>query len=128
MEWTKYHSLKDIYDFIDYLTGRYPWIVRNYTIGYSSEGRPIKAMKISCKPGNKVIFMESNIHALEWISSAASTCFINNLLTSKDKEVKRLLCAYDWVLIPVVNPDGFEYSKVPGVSFISMLLNTSWYY
>lgn len=110
MEWTQYHGLYDIYYWLDNLAVEYKRIVTAYTIGYSYEGRPIKAVKISAKRGKKAIFIESNIHAIEWISSATTTCFFNNLLKSNDAEMQNLLNSYDWIFLPVLNPDGFEYS------------------
>ncbi|XP_075150088.1 zinc carboxypeptidase-like [Haematobia irritans] len=110
LEWTQFHMLEDIYDFIDNLTQAYPTTITPYTIGYSYENRPIKAIKISHKTNNKAIFIESQIHAIEWISSAASTCFINNLLHSHDETLRNMLTNYDWIFVPVVNPDGFVYT------------------
>lgn len=110
MEWTQFHMLEDIYDFVDSLTESYPRLITPYTIGYSYENRPIKAIKISHKPNNKAIFIESQIHAIEWISSAASTCFFNNLFHSENKTLSKMLKDYDWIYVPVLNPDGFVYS------------------
>ena len=110
MNWEQYQQLDTIYDWLDDITEANSKIVTPYTIGYSYEGRPIKAVRISFKPGNKAIFIESNIHAIEWISSATTTCFFNTLLTSKDKQIRDLLKKYDWIFVPILNPDGFEYS------------------
>ncbi|XP_075152249.1 zinc carboxypeptidase-like [Haematobia irritans] len=110
MEWTKFHGLDDVYNFVDNLTMSFPTTITPYTIGYSYEGRPIKAIKISHKPNNKAIFIESQMHAIEWISSATSTCFFNSLLNSQDKVFKNMLLDYDWIYVPIVNPDGFVYT------------------
>ena len=56
------------------------------------------------------MFIEANIHAREWISSATATYFINQLLTSTDPEVMDLAENIDWHIIPVMNPDGLSYS------------------
>ncbi|XP_073821472.1 zinc carboxypeptidase-like [Musca autumnalis] len=110
MTWTKYHQLADIYDWLDNLAIENMFTVTPFIIGKSYEGRPIKAVRISTKPGNKAIFVESNIHAIEWISSATTTCFIDNLLKAETKEMKKLLRDYDWIYVPVLNPDGLEYT------------------
>ncbi|XP_011292502.1 zinc carboxypeptidase-like [Musca domestica] len=110
MTWTKYHQLADIYDWLDNLAIENMFTVTPFIIGKSYEGRPIKAVRISTKPGNKAIFIESNIHAIEWISSATTTCFINNLLKAETKEMRMLLRSYDWIYVPVLNPDGLEYT------------------
>ena len=60
--------------------------------------------------GNPAIFIESHIHAREWITSATATWFINELLTSSDPEVRQLANNYDWYILPILNVDGFVYS------------------
>ncbi|TMW47119.1 hypothetical protein DOY81_007801 [Sarcophaga bullata] len=111
MEWTQFHKLHEIYDWIDNLSMTYTSTITPYTIGYSYENRPIKAIKISHKPNNtQAIFIESQMHAIEWISSAASTCFFNNLLHSQNPELRRMLVEYDWIYVPIANPDGFVYT------------------
>ncbi|XP_037814177.1 zinc carboxypeptidase-like [Lucilia sericata] len=110
MDWTQYHDLPVIYNWLQKLNAKNPKLVKSYVIGRSYEQRPIRAVKISSKPGNKAIFVESNIHAIEWISSATTTCFFENLLNSEDPNMKNLLENYDWIFVPVLNPDGFEYS------------------
>ncbi|XP_061388495.1 zinc carboxypeptidase-like, partial [Musca vetustissima] len=110
MSWDKFHNLDDIYGFVDNLTASFPDLITPFTFGYSYEGRPMKAVKISYKPNNKAIFIESQMHAIEWISSATSTCFFNKLLNSNDENLRKLLMNYDWIYVPVVNPDGFVYT------------------
>ncbi|XP_013115076.2 zinc carboxypeptidase [Stomoxys calcitrans] len=109
--WTAYHDLKPLYEWLDYVTIRNHLKVTPFVIGYSYERRPIKAIRISMKLGNKAIFIESNIHAIEWISSATTTCFIDRLLKAENKDMKNLLWNYDWIFVPVLNPDGFEFSR-----------------
>jgi len=91
-------------------------VTEEFIVGQSYEGRTIRGIKISHKAGNPGIFIESNIHAREWITSASATWFINQLLTSEDADVRSLADNYDWHIIPVFNVDGFEYShkKVSG--------------
>lgn len=60
--------------------------------------------------GNPTIFIESNIHAREWASVATSTYILNELLTSSDPQIKEMAENYDWVFVPVVNVDGYEYT------------------
>lgn len=61
--------------------------------------------------GNPTIFLESNIHAREWITSATATYLINELLNSTDPEINDLSENFDWVIVPVLNVDGFAYTK-----------------
>jgi len=42
MEWTSYHRLNDIYDYLDFLANSYPDVCSVKTIGNSIEGRPLR--------------------------------------------------------------------------------------
>lgn len=79
-------------------------------IGRSFEGRPINGIKISYKSGNKAVFIESNIHAREWITSSTITYVIDQLLASRIPAVRDIAENLDWYIIPVLNVDGFVYS------------------
>ncbi|XP_037958092.1 zinc carboxypeptidase-like [Teleopsis dalmanni] len=108
--WTRYYELHEIETWLDGILAAYPDVTQEFIIGSSYENRPIRGIKISHKPGNPVIFIESNIHAREWITSATATWFINELLTSTVAAVRDLAENYDWHIIPVFNVDGFAYS------------------
>ncbi|XP_030388442.1 zinc carboxypeptidase-like [Scaptodrosophila lebanonensis] len=110
MDWDSYHSLDVIYDWIDRQCLRNFLFVKCEVIGFSYEGRPIKSLTISKRQGNKAIFIEGNIHAVEWISSATVTYLLNELLNSDDPSILQLTWNYDWIFVPVLNPDGFVYT------------------
>ncbi|XP_063903678.1 carboxypeptidase B-like [Zophobas morio] len=110
LTWNYYHNLDDIYDYLHYLEATFPKLCTVTTIGDSVEGRPIKLLRISNKnPNNKAVFVEGGIHAREWISPAAVTYIINQLISNYDDEpsyIKNL----DWYFVPVLNPDGYTYT------------------
>ena len=109
--WEEYQTLDAIYNWIDELAVTYSSILTVQSIGQSYEGREMKVVKLSHQAGNPGIFIESNIHAREWITSATTTWLLNELLTSSDPAVQELLTSYDWYILPVANPDGFHYTK-----------------
>ncbi|XP_050099673.1 zinc carboxypeptidase-like [Anopheles aquasalis] len=109
--WEAYYTLEEMYSWIDELVAQYPNILSVSTIGQSYEGRELKAVKLSYKAGNPGIFIESNIHAREWITSATVTWILNEFLTSTQPDVRELAENYDWYILPVVNPDGLHYTK-----------------
>lgn len=79
--------------------------------GKTYEGRQIRGVKLSHKKGNQGIFIESGIHAREWITVTATTFMLNELLTSNNNEaVKHLVQNYDWYFFPSVNPDGYVFT------------------
>jgi len=108
--WTAYNNYTDIYNWLDELLDTYPTILTSHIVGTTYQGRPIRAIKLSHKEGNPTIFIESNIHAREWITSATCTWFINELLTSTEPEIMDLAQNIDWYIIPVFNVDGFHYT------------------
>jgi len=109
--WTSYYTYTEIYEWIDSLLLEYPDILTSHLVGSSFEGRQIRAVRLSRKEGNPVIFLEANIHAREWITSATATWLLNELLTSTDPTVQRLSEDYDWVIVPIVNVDGYVYTQ-----------------
>ncbi|XP_055681899.1 uncharacterized protein LOC129789271 [Lutzomyia longipalpis] len=109
--WTAYYRVHEIYEWLDHIIEEFPGVVTGLTVGQSYEGRPIRALKISYGTGNNAIVIESHIHAREWISSATATYVINELLRSNDPEIREIAENNDWYIIPVLNPDGLEYTK-----------------
>merc|ERR1712045_731383 len=91
MSWTQYHSY--------------------YTIGYSTEGRPLKVMKVGM-PGKqkKAIWIDGGIHAREWISPATVT-YILRQFVEHSGTYANILRSYDIYIMPSMNPDGYEYSR-----------------
>ncbi|XP_055308561.1 uncharacterized protein LOC129572592 [Sitodiplosis mosellana] len=108
--WKQYNELGAIYAWLDDILKKYPKVLTNYTYGKSYEKRPLRAVKVSHKKGNPTIFIESTIHAREWITAATATYFLNELLTSDDVDIRKLADNYDWVFVPVVNVDGYVYA------------------
>ncbi|KAF7992313.1 hypothetical protein HCN44_001638 [Aphidius gifuensis] len=105
MEWSSYHRLDDIHGYLDYLAVTYPSICSVMSIGNSFEGRPLKVLRISKgQPNVPSIWIDGGIHAREWVSPAAVTYIIDNLVENSD-DLKA-----DYYILPVVNPDGYEYT------------------
>lgn len=82
------------------------------SVGKSTEGRDIVMLKISksgggSKPG---IWIDGGMHAREWISPATVTYIANKLITNRNGEADDLLDMFDWYIVPVANPDGYEYT------------------
>ncbi|XP_017086458.2 zinc carboxypeptidase [Drosophila eugracilis] len=108
--WTKYNTLDEIYAWLDEILASYPTVTERFVLGQSYEGRTIRGIKISYKSNNPGVFIESNIHAREWITSATATWLINEFLTSSDELVRDLAENHDWYIVPVLNVDGFVYT------------------
>ncbi|KOB67379.1 Carboxylesterase [Operophtera brumata] len=97
------------------LASKYPETVTIVNAGKSFEGRDIKYLKISTtgfqNNNNKpVVFLESLLHAREWVTLPATLYAIKKLVV--DVTEQDLLQNIDWIILPVANPDGYYGSRI----------------
>ncbi|KAJ9594114.1 hypothetical protein L9F63_014430 [Diploptera punctata] len=111
LTWRRYHRYKDIDSYMEYLATTYPDICRTEVIGKSSQGRDLKLLKVSTGGDNikPAIWIDGGLHAREWISPATVTYIMLQLVEFRDQHPE-LIDAVDWYIMPVANPDGYEYS------------------
>lgn len=84
-------------------------ICETETLGFSGEGRAIRAIKIGRFDGTRpLIFLEAGIHAREWAAPMTAVYIIQQLIENSASH--NLLDELDFIIIPVTNPDGYEYS------------------
>ena len=84
-----------------------------FSIGSTFQKRTLWAIRLehktSDKPMKKTIFIDCGAHAREWI--APSTCmWLINELTSSKGSMRDLLKKYNWVFVPLLNPDGYAFT------------------
>ncbi|XP_068623161.1 carboxypeptidase B-like [Battus philenor] len=77
--------------------------------GTTSEGRPLMYIKLSNRTEDTkpIIIVEAGINPREWITVPSSLNIVTKLL---DGGSNRLLSGFEWIIIPVLNPDGYEYT------------------
>ncbi|CAB3230883.1 unnamed protein product [Arctia plantaginis] len=110
MNWKRYHRLNVIYSFLEDLERDFPAICTVSVIGKSVEGRSIKMLKISnSNAANEAIWVDAAIHSREWISTAVVT-YIANYIVKNFKSLPSSITDKDWHIVPVLNPDGYEYT------------------
>ncbi|XP_041969205.1 carboxypeptidase B-like [Aricia agestis] len=94
-------DLANRYDHVEVVSG-----------GRSFEGRDIKYLKISTTnfqdQSKPVVMIESLIHAREWITLPVTLYAIHKLV--EDITDQDLIRDVDWIILPIANPDGYEYS------------------
>jgi hypothetical protein len=108
MDWTEYHRMQDIHDWMDELAAANDF-VEVETIGQSHQGRDLKVLKINTANAEKKFWIDGGLHAREWITPATVTWMINEIVTNYEAN-KDIVDAYQWYFLPVHNPDGYEYS------------------
>lgn len=106
----EYFRYKEINDYLDGLAKRYQTVVKVKTAGKSSEGRVIKAVHISHGRSHKrVLVITAGIHAREWASPALALYIIHKLV-EKSRKTEKFLLNFEWIILPLTNPDGYEYT------------------
>jgi hypothetical protein len=84
-------------------------------IGTSLEGRDILALEIS-RPGAPAdrlgVLISGTQHAREWVAASTTLWMAEHLVLGSglDPEVDALLDQWRFVLVPVANPDGYDYT------------------
>ncbi|XP_050591202.1 carboxypeptidase B-like [Bombus affinis] len=116
MTWKRYHRYGEIVKYLEYLALSYPSLVEVITIGHSYENQPIKMIKISTGPNKEgeakpAVWIDAGMHAREWIGSAVATYIISQLV-EKNSSYAKLLDNSDWMILPVANPDGYEFTHI----------------
>jgi murein tripeptide amidase MpaA len=97
------------------LEKKYPDKVKLEYLGKTFEGRDIVVMRISKnineEEGKKKSILITGLHhAREWATGEAALNIAEKLLESNDPELNKYLDNLDIYILPVVNPDGYEYS------------------
>ena len=114
-----YRHLAD-YDFeMKQLAMQYPSLVRPFTLRYKSVlGRDVNGIEITTNAANtqdgKPIFLNMGVHhAREWPSSEHAIEFAYDLLRNYgvDSRTTSLVQRTRTIVVPVVNPDGFNISR-----------------
>ncbi|EDW73131.2 uncharacterized protein Dwil_GK16807 [Drosophila willistoni] len=134
-----YLEYKQINQYLEYLANRYPKFVKLYTLGLSAERREIRALDINwlsaenleSKPPSQqqqvgqtrgpvvgkggeqsrnIVFIEAGTHGREWISITTALNCIYQVTERYTRNIE-ILRKLRFIIVPVVNPDGYEYSR-----------------
>lgn len=111
-----YQSTKQIYAFLDSVCSESKALCNIFSIGRSSEGRDIKMLRLSApkkRYQKLIILIDAGMHGREWISISVILYFIYELaINPTNKRVNKMLLNYfDWFFVPILNPDGYEYTR-----------------
>lgn len=126
LEWffRDFRRLSAIHDYMHQLANAYPRLVTVDSLGQSFEKRDLKIILISSNSNRKsksirgrvgskqIIFIDAGIHAREWVAPPTALYLAYSLVSKygKDKSITRIVDAFDWIILPSANPDGYEYT------------------
>nr|ACH82086.1 midgut carboxypeptidase [Loxostege sticticalis] len=106
------YTFQEVDNYLVRVANAFPNRATVASAGRSLEGRDTKYLKISTtnfqdrrKP---IIYVQSLLHAREWVTLPATLYAIEKLVI--DVTDHDLLRDFDWIIMPIANPDGFEWS------------------
>lgn len=88
-----------------------------HLMGKSYEGRDIFYARISTtsqasdRKDTKLVVVEGGSHAREWAAVSSVLSFTAKLVKSLREDTNSSLSNYTFLIIPLLNPDGYEYSR-----------------
>jgi murein tripeptide amidase MpaA len=109
-----YHRYTPIVDRLNALAAARPDLATVVNFGTSFQGRPVWGLRISSPGGGTRpgVLYHGCQHAREWITPPVIMWIAEKLIEDYDVDplVTELVNRAEWYLIPVVNPDGYEYT------------------
>lgn len=109
-----YHDASELDARLDQLASAHADLASVFEIGSSVEGVTIRGLRISASAGDKPsVVLQAMQHAREWISPMVAFCTAEALLDghASDPAIAGLLETLEVFVIPVVNPDGYQFSR-----------------
>nr|XP_041576762.1 carboxypeptidase A1 isoform X2 [Taeniopygia guttata] len=108
-----YHTIDEIYNFMDMLVAENPNLVSKLEIGRSTENRPLYVLKFSTGGTNRpAVWIDTGIHSREWVTQASGVWFARKIVQdhANNEGVASILETMDIFLEIVTNPDGYAYT------------------
>ncbi|KAJ8721057.1 hypothetical protein PYW08_006522 [Mythimna loreyi] len=107
---TRYHTYDEILTYLRTLQTKYPNAkVELVEYGVTELNRPIVYLRITSNTNTAVekpiVVIESGIIPRDWITVPAALNIVEQVLSEQ-----RFLNGLEWIVVPVLNPDGYEYT------------------
>ncbi|MBT5658222.1 MAG: hypothetical protein HOI89_10615 [Phycisphaerae bacterium] len=112
-----FRTLPELNSRLDQIISDHSDIATGIMIGTSHEGRQIRGVVLNAGGGSKpAVLFNGCQHAREWISPMSTINIADSLADGygTDSTITALLDKVEIIVIPVVNPDGFEHTYAAG--------------
>ncbi|VDM38556.1 unnamed protein product [Toxocara canis] len=111
-----YHSYNEMVQWMNDIEYYYPQMAKVFSMGTTYEGRHIRGIKIGYpihRTDKRIIWVDGGIHAREWAAVHTALYFIDQLISQYgvDPQITSYVDTLNFYIIPVANPDGYEYSR-----------------
>lgn len=128
-----YRRLPDYVDEMKQLAKKNPGLVKLIEMPHESlEGRKVFGLEIAAdvkaKDGRPIFYVDGIHHAREWPAGEYVMIYAHYLVErfGKDPEVTRLLKEGRVIAVPIVNVDGFDYSRESVLSANPTVAHNTW--
>ena len=96
-----------------------PEIASTFIVGQTHEGRDIHGIKITAPgdtTGRKQVLFNGCQHAREWVAVMVPTYAAEHIVDGwfNDQDIQTYLETTEVIVVPIVNPDGYEYTYASG--------------
>lgn len=97
---------------VDAVAAAYPDLVSIVDIGESVQGRTIRAVRLSTADADApAVILTSGQHSREWIAVSSGMYVIEEIAArAGEADYAQMLSTIQVFVVPMVNPDGYEYS------------------
>ncbi|XP_030244080.1 carboxypeptidase B [Drosophila navojoa] len=114
LTWRRYHDQADIQQFLQNVLETHAELAEIVQIGVTRNKRPLEVLRVSNGNSNNfAVFVDAGMQARDWLSPAALTYAISKLTWLWEQgQADRAMRHIDWYFLPLVNPDGYQYSRL----------------
>jgi murein tripeptide amidase MpaA len=105
-----YRTHEQIFEVLDIYVQQNPSILTKFAISSTVRNRTIWAYKLSTRRNLKALYIQSLIHAREWVTGSSTVYALSRWLDDISNKRTAPTDTYDLIIVPVLNIDGYEIS------------------